>query len=227
VLYLHHDQQGSTRLLTGSSGKVEGKCTYIAYGHPTCEGTTSPLGYDGQYTNSDTGLIYMRAREYDPTTAQFITRDPLVGLTGEPYSYVADNPLNYRDRTGRCGLFCVGGIILGGIALATGVGEVVAGGTIAAEGTLGAISAVSGLAGAGADVKECVSGSGISCVGAAVGAVGSVGAGVVAFGVVTGEAASGVTAVGVTSGGISVAGDTAGAVASPNTPSGSSVNNCG
>lgn len=30
VLYLHHDQQGSTRLLTGSTGKVEGKCSYSA-----------------------------------------------------------------------------------------------------------------------------------------------------------------------------------------------------
>ena len=28
VQYLHHDQQGSTRLITGSSGTVEGKCTY-------------------------------------------------------------------------------------------------------------------------------------------------------------------------------------------------------
>jgi hypothetical protein len=58
VSYLHHDQQGSTRLLTGSTGKVEGKCSYSAYGTPTCEGTaTTPLGYDAQYTSSDTGLI--------------------------------------------------------------------------------------------------------------------------------------------------------------------------
>ena len=65
--YLHHDQQGSTRLLTGSTGTVTDKCTYGAYGAPTCEGTaTTPLGYDGRYTNSDTGLIYMRARTYDP-----------------------------------------------------------------------------------------------------------------------------------------------------------------
>ncbi len=60
VTYLHHDQAGSTRLLTGSTGTVTGKCTYSAYGTPTCEGTTTtPLGYDGQYTSSDTGLIYL------------------------------------------------------------------------------------------------------------------------------------------------------------------------
>jgi hypothetical protein len=35
VSYLHHDQAGSTRLLTGSTGTVTGKCTYTAYGAPT------------------------------------------------------------------------------------------------------------------------------------------------------------------------------------------------
>jgi RHS repeat-associated protein len=101
VLYLHHDQQGSTRLLTGSTGTVTGKCTYGAYGSPTCEGTTTtPLGFDGQYTSSDTGLIYMRAREYDPVTAQFLSRDPLEALTGEPYAYANDSPVNEADPTG-------------------------------------------------------------------------------------------------------------------------------
>jgi RHS repeat-associated protein len=101
VTYLHHDQAGSTRLLTGSTGTVTGKCTYSAYGTPTCEGTaTTPLGYDGQYTSSDTGLVYMRAREYDPATAQFLTVDPLVSATHEPYVYGGDNPLTYRDRSG-------------------------------------------------------------------------------------------------------------------------------
>ena len=78
VLYLHHDQQGSTRLLTGSTGKTEATFTYDAYGNLTGKtGTaTSPLGYDSQYTNSDTGLIYLRAREYDPATGQFLSVDP-------------------------------------------------------------------------------------------------------------------------------------------------------
>jgi RHS repeat-associated protein len=79
VTYLHHDQQGSTRLLTGSTGTIEGSYTYDAYGNTTGHtGTaTTPLGYDGQYTSSDTGLIYLRARVYDPATTQFLSRDPL------------------------------------------------------------------------------------------------------------------------------------------------------
>jgi RHS repeat-associated protein len=102
VTYLHHDQQGSTRLLTGSTGTVTGKCTYGAYGAPTCEGaTTTPLGYDAQYTSADTGLIYLRNRVYDLTTAQFLSVDPDVGTTRAPYSYAGDNPLNEADPTGR------------------------------------------------------------------------------------------------------------------------------
>lgn len=50
VLYLHHDQAGSTRLLTGSTGKTEATFTYGPYGETTgSTGTaTTPLGYDGQ-----------------------------------------------------------------------------------------------------------------------------------------------------------------------------------
>jgi RHS repeat-associated protein len=102
ALYLHHDQQGSTRLLTGSTGTVEGTFTYSPYGEPTGHtgSKTTPLGYDSQYTSSDTGLIYLRARTYDPATAQFLSQDPAVALTRAPYNYAGDNPENSGDRTG-------------------------------------------------------------------------------------------------------------------------------
>jgi RHS repeat-associated protein len=101
VTYLHHDQAGSTRLLTGSTGTVTGKCTYSSYGTPTCEGaSTTPLEFDAQYTSTDTGLIYLRNRVYDPTTAQFLTVDPAVAITREPYAYGGDNPVNRRDPDG-------------------------------------------------------------------------------------------------------------------------------
>jgi RHS repeat-associated protein len=101
VTYLHHDQQGSTRLLTGATGSVTGKCTYGAYGAPTCEGaSTTPLGYDGQYSSSDTELIYLRARIYDPARAQFLTVDPLEPVTRKPYAYAGDDPLDSADQTG-------------------------------------------------------------------------------------------------------------------------------
>ena len=102
ISYLHHDQQGSTRLLTNEEGKEAGAETYDAYGNviDKAGATTSSLGYDGQYTEADTGLIYLRARYYDPTTAQFLEVDPEVESTGEPYGYAADSPLRGSDPTG-------------------------------------------------------------------------------------------------------------------------------
>jgi RHS repeat-associated protein len=139
VLYLHHDQQGSTRLLTGSTGKAEGKCSYSPYGTPTCEGSaTTPLGYDGQYTSSDTGLVYLRAREYDPSTAQFLSVDPLVWLTRAPYNYAGDNPLNRRDPRGQITVgICVGGEIALGIRIGdSACGQLSSSGEVGLNGTI-------------------------------------------------------------------------------------------
>jgi RHS repeat-associated protein len=112
--YLHHDQQGSIRLLTGSAGTTTGSITFDAYGNKVeSTGTISPLGYDGQYTSTDTGLIYLRARVYDPSTAQFLTRDPLAAISGEPYSYAEDNPLTLVDPSGLLSLEEVGEAIAG------------------------------------------------------------------------------------------------------------------
>ena len=42
----------------------------------------------------------MRARVYDPVTGQFLTRDPLLELTRQPYAYTFDNPINGVDPAG-------------------------------------------------------------------------------------------------------------------------------
>jgi len=116
--YLHHDQAGSTRLITGSTGTVEGAYTYSPYGATESHtgSATTPLGYDAEYTSSDTGLIYLRARAYDPATGQFMSVDPLVSLTREPYAYTVDNPMNFGDPSGLLTVgFCVSGEIALGI----------------------------------------------------------------------------------------------------------------
>jgi RHS repeat-associated protein len=102
VICLHHDQQGSTRLLTGTGGTVAGTTTFDAYGNKTGStgSRTTPLGFDAQYTNANTGLIYLRGRTYDPATAQFLSVDPISNVTRAPYYYTNDNPLNQADPTG-------------------------------------------------------------------------------------------------------------------------------
>jgi RHS repeat-associated protein len=58
--------------------------------------------FEDNYTDPETGLIYLNHRYYDPSTAEFITRDPLVAISGSTYGYVNDNPLNDTDPTGLC-----------------------------------------------------------------------------------------------------------------------------
>ena len=101
--YLHHDQLGSTSLLTSASGNTSAALSYTPYGElEGATGTaTTPLGFAGQYTDAETGLQYLRARFYDPGTGQFLTRDPLQSLTREPYAYAADNPANLVDPVGQ------------------------------------------------------------------------------------------------------------------------------
>ena len=42
-------------------------------------------------------------RYYDPSTAQFLTIDPLVDATGQPYQYASDDPVNGSDPSGLWG----------------------------------------------------------------------------------------------------------------------------
>ena len=101
VRYYHHDQIGSTRLITDQTGTNIGSATYDPYGKLVgVLGVTTPLGFAGQYTDTETGYQYLRARYYDPNTGQFLTRDPLVTSTRSPYGYVAGNPLTSIDPTG-------------------------------------------------------------------------------------------------------------------------------
>lgn len=41
-------------------------------------------------------------RYYDPSTGQFLTVDPLVDQTGQPYAYTGDDPVNSVDMLGLC-----------------------------------------------------------------------------------------------------------------------------
>jgi RHS repeat-associated protein len=101
VTWFHHDQLGSTRTLTSTSGAVVGTATYDAYGNLTAStGKLSPFGFSGEYTDAETGFVYLRARYYDPATGQFLSRDPLVALTHAPYSDASGNPLNLSDPSG-------------------------------------------------------------------------------------------------------------------------------
>ncbi|MGW5722059.1 RHS repeat-associated core domain-containing protein [Amycolatopsis sp. NPDC003865] len=153
-----HDQVGSTVALLNNAGAVAGSYTYTPYGRAAAAGTArTPLQYTGQYTDAESGLVYLRARYYDPATAQFLTVDPLVDQTRTPYAYTGGNPLNYTDPTGRSFWSSfTAGLMVAGAALAIGACAVLEPCGAIAVGVGGAIAidagavAVIGAAGAAA-----------------------------------------------------------------------------
>ncbi len=112
--YLFHDALGSTRVLTDSTGAISEALSYGPYGELTSQSGTdsTPIGYAGGYTDSESGLIYLVNRYYDPATGQFVSIDPDVTTTGQPYSYATDDPVNGSDPSGLftlCVVFFCGG----------------------------------------------------------------------------------------------------------------------
>jgi RHS repeat-associated protein len=105
TLWYHHDQIGSTRLVTNSTGVSQATYTYDPYGGlaSSTGSITNPFRYTGQYLDTESGFYYLRARYYDPTTGQLLTLDPLVASTRQPYLYAEDTPTNRTDPTGLFG----------------------------------------------------------------------------------------------------------------------------
>lgn len=148
VLWYHHDQIGSTRAITNSSGTVEATYQFDPYGTILSStnpgGVSNPFMFQGQYLDSESGLYYLQARYYDPTTAQFLSVDPLLPSTRSPYAYVSGNPLNEVDRAGTDG---AGNGAAGAAAAGAGVCATTAEVPIGGEITCGGDALLWGLAG--------------------------------------------------------------------------------
>jgi hypothetical protein len=46
------------------------------------------------------GRVFLNNRYHDPTLGRFVSVDPMVDATGEPYSYGSNNPVTFADPTG-------------------------------------------------------------------------------------------------------------------------------
>ena len=99
--YLHSDLLGTPRLVTDQAGEVAGTVSFDAFGSRTTHtGVQSVFGFTGNLVDALTGLLYLRARDYDPATGQFLTVDPAVDTTRQPYAYTGNNPVQRTDPSG-------------------------------------------------------------------------------------------------------------------------------
>ncbi|WP_037317566.1 RHS repeat-associated core domain-containing protein [Ruegeria halocynthiae] len=87
-----------------STGAVAADYDYDAFGTQTQTVSTieQRYGYTGREHDLETGLIYYRARHYDPATGQFIQRDPIGFAAGDLnlYAYTFNDPYNWTDPSG-------------------------------------------------------------------------------------------------------------------------------
>ena len=105
----HFDYRGSTAAITDANGNITDRFEYDTYGKQT-EHTGSSFvifGYNGRdgVVTDNNGLIYMRARYYNPELKRFINADVLHGEIADStslnrYSYVNGNPVSFVDPVG-------------------------------------------------------------------------------------------------------------------------------
>ena len=99
------DSKGTTVLgLNGANATPSGIYTFDAYGNRldgngSLTATGNPYTYDGYYQDYESGLYYLNARYYDPTTQQFTQEDPAQDGNNW-YGYCGGNPILNSDPSG-------------------------------------------------------------------------------------------------------------------------------
>jgi len=87
--------------LTDSAGNVIINYDYDAFGNEKNldANDTNPFRYCGEYFDTETGNIYLRARYYAPNVGRFISEDPIRYGTNW-YIYANNNPLRFIEPWG-------------------------------------------------------------------------------------------------------------------------------
>ena len=107
----HADGLGSISTLTNLNGDPVRTYTYDSFGRIVDETGTviDPYTYTGREFDPETGLLYYRARYYDPMAGRFLQEDIFAGLVELPqtlnkYLYVLNDPQNANDPLGLASL---------------------------------------------------------------------------------------------------------------------------
>ena len=93
--------RGDVIQLLDYNGEVVKTYDYDAYGNELSRDLSdeNPFRYCGEYYDTETGLIYLRARYYDPSVGRFTSLDPIKdGLNW--YAYCNCNPVMLVDSNG-------------------------------------------------------------------------------------------------------------------------------
>ncbi|GAA6619284.1 RHS repeat domain-containing protein [Scytonema sp. NUACC26] len=110
-VYYLTDAMGTVIGLADGQGASAGKFLYDAFGNILSQvsgnnsAASGDFRFQGQWLESESGLYHFRARDYDPATGLFLSRDRVDIIETEPesfnpYQFVYNNPYVYSDPTG-------------------------------------------------------------------------------------------------------------------------------
>ncbi|MGD0959774.1 MAG: RHS repeat-associated core domain-containing protein, partial [Methylomonas sp.] len=142
--YYHQDGLGSVMAATGANKSVTALQRFDAFGNMLASINGFQYGYTGREPDAS-GLIYYRARYYDPNQIRFTQRDPAGFRDGvNPYLYVHNNPVNFTDPDGLLAQQINNAVTPSTSYYSSYTGGIGYGGTAWSSGLLGSLSLGSG-----------------------------------------------------------------------------------
>jgi RHS repeat-associated protein len=104
--WIHAEHLGSTHVVTDATGKALQRLLYRPYGERLSASTTyeQEVDFIGERRDTETDLVYLHARFYDPLLGRFLSADtasPLhPGVGVNRYAYAGNSPVNLADAAG-------------------------------------------------------------------------------------------------------------------------------
>jgi RHS repeat-associated protein len=108
--FIHTDALGTPVVRSRAAAPVQAvagsRRVHEPYGFVEKHIAGSGVNYTGHYFDSETGLVYMQQRYYDPIAGRFLSVDPVVtsakdGSFFNRYEYAKNNPFKFKDPDGR------------------------------------------------------------------------------------------------------------------------------
>jgi RHS repeat-associated protein len=101
--YYEQDALGTVTSLSNGAGALANTYTYDSFGKLSAStgSITNPFQYTGREFDQETGLLFNRARYFDPSAGRFLSEDP-VGFWGgmNLYAYTRNSPVVLKDAFG-------------------------------------------------------------------------------------------------------------------------------